>query len=93
MISYWNSLADFGQFDFMLNALLGTILTALICGILSPLIIARRYALIGPAISHSTILGVSSALVFFSFSDSLPIFFTTLGITSILVLFLARSTF
>lgn len=91
-MSIIQSIQEFGQYDFLLYALLGTIFLSLTCGLISPLIIARRNAFMGAAISHSTLLGLAISLSLFSVSESLPVFLSTLTITLVLTLFLARST-
>jgi ABC-type Mn2+/Zn2+ transport system permease subunit len=88
-----SSLNDFLQFDFLLYALLGALLLSLTCGIISPLLIARKNAFIGSAISHSTLLGLSIALSIFEAQQNILIFLFTLTITLICTFFLARSTF
>jgi ABC-type Mn2+/Zn2+ transport system permease subunit len=87
------SLNDFLEFDFLMFALLGTIILSVICGLISPLIIARKNAFMGAAISHSTLLGMSLALAIFSSDQSISIFLFALFITILTSLFLARSTF
>lgn len=87
------SLNDFFQYDFLLYALLGTVFLSLTCGLISPLIIARKNAFMGAAISHSTLLGLAVSLSFFKAAQALPVFVTTLMITIFLTLFLAYSTF
>lgn len=84
---------DFLQYDFLLYALLGTIFLSLTCGLISPLIIARKNAFMGAAISHSTLLGLAISLSFFEAAQALPVFISTLVITIFLTLFLAYSTF
>ena len=86
-------LSDFLQYDFLLYALLGTVFLALTCGLISPLIIARKNAFMGAAISHSTLLGLAISLSFFEAAQALPVFVSTLLITIFLTLFLAYSTF
>lgn len=86
-------LTDFYQYDFLLYALLGTIFLSLTCGLISPLIIARKNAFMGAAISHSTLLGLAISLSFFEAAQALPVFLSTLMITIFLTLFLAYSTF
>ena len=93
MMNFILSLRDFAQYDFLLYALLGTIFLSITCGLISPLLIARKNAFMGSAISHSTLLGLAIALSLFSSENSLPIFATTLFITIICTLFLAFSTF
>ena len=85
--------ADFLKYDFLMYALLGTIFLALTCGLISPLIIARKNAFMGAAISHSTLLGLAISLSFFEAAQALPVFISTLIITIFLTLFLAYSTF
>lgn len=85
--------SDFLQYDFLLYALLGTVFLSLTCGLISPLIIARKNAFMGTAISHSTLLGLAISLSFFEASQSLSVFMSTLIITIFLTLFLAYSTF
>ena len=87
------SLKDFVQYDFLLYAILGTLFLSLTCGLISPLLIARKNAFMGSAISHSTLLGLAIALSLFSAESSLSIFATTLFITIICTLFLAYSTY
>ncbi len=87
------SLRDFAQYDFLLYALLGTLFLSITCGLISPLLIARKNAFMGSAISHSTLLGLAIALSLFSSENSLPIFTTTLFITMICTIFLAFSTY
>ena len=86
-------ISDFLQYDFLLYALLGTIFLALTCGLISPLIIARKNAFMGAAISHSTLLGLAISLSLFEATQALPVFLSTLLITIFLTLFLAYSTF
>jgi ABC-type Mn2+/Zn2+ transport system permease subunit len=86
-------ITDFFQYDFLLYALLGTIFLALTCGLISPLIIARKNAFMGAAISHSTLLGLAISMSLFEATQALPLFVSTLLITIFLTLFLAYSTF
>ncbi|MEA9356450.1 metal ABC transporter permease [Bacteriovorax sp. PP10] len=86
-------ITDFFQYDFLLYALLGTIFLALTCGLISPLIIARKNAFMGAAISHSTLLGLAISMSLFEAAQALPLFVSTLLITIFLTLFLAYSTF
>jgi ABC-type Mn2+/Zn2+ transport system permease subunit len=90
---FLHSLKDFLHYDFLLYALLGTLFLAITCGLISPLLIARKNAFMGSAISHSTLLGLAIALSLFSADSSLSIFGTTLGITILCTLFLAFSTY
>lgn len=84
---------DFLQYDFLLYALLGTVCLSLTCGLISPLIIARKNAFMGAAISHSTLLGLAISLSLFEATQALPVFISTLIITIFLTMFLAYSTF
>lgn len=93
MISLINAIKDFIQYDFLLYALLGTLLLSITCGIISPLIIARKNAFMGSAISHSTLLGVAISSSLFQANQNLEIFSLTLIITMICTLFLSYSTF
>ncbi len=86
-------ISDFFQYDFLLYALFGTIFLALTCGLISPLIIARKNAFMGAAISHSTLLGLAISMSLFEATQALPLFVSTLIITIFLTLFLAYSTF
>lgn len=88
-----SSITDFFQYDFLMYALLGTVFLSLTCGLISPLIIARKNAFMGAAISHSTLLGLAISLSLFEVSQALPVFVSTLLITIFLTLFLAYSTF
>ena len=88
-----SSLKDFFHYDFLIYALIGALFLSITCGIISPLLIARKNAFIGSAISHSTLLGLSIALSIFSAGESLYIFVFTLIITLLCTFFLARSTF
>lgn len=55
---------DFWQYDFLKNAFVATTLLSIACGLISPLVIAKRYAFLGSAVSHSTLLSlVLSAFV------------------------------
>ncbi len=87
-----SSLHDFIEFPFLYRALMATILLALTCGLLSPLIIAKRYAFLGSAVSHSTLLGLSLGLYLSGSNAPLSLFLWTLSITLVLSLFLAKST-
>lgn len=90
-MSSW--ITDFFQYDFLMYAFLGTLFLSITCGIISPLIIARKNAFMGAAISHSTLLGLAISLSFFQATQALPVFVSTLIITIFLTMFLAYSTF
>lgn len=87
------SLKDFFHYDFLIYALFGAFFLSITCGIISPLLIARKNAFIGSAISHSTLLGLAIALSLFTREQNILIFVFTLAITLLCTLFLARSTF
>ncbi len=87
------SIQDFFHYDFLFFALIGTLLLSITCGLISPLLIARKNAFMGSAISHSTLLGLAIALSLFSSENSFSIFSMTLFITIICTLFLAFSTY
>lgn len=93
MIHLFSSIQEFFQYDFLLYALLGTVFISITCGLISPLIIARKNAFMGAAISHSTLLGLAISLSLFSAAQSLSIFLCTLILTLLLTMFLAYSTF
>jgi ABC-type Mn2+/Zn2+ transport system permease subunit len=93
MIQLFSSIQEFFQYDFLLYALLGTLFISITCGLISPLIIARKNAFMGAAISHSTLLGLAISLSLFSAAESLSVFLCTLILTLLLTLFLAYSTF
>lgn len=91
-MSLLNSLSDFFMFDFLQLALGGTLLLSLLCGLLSPFIIAKKYAFMGEGVSHSTLVGLTISIGLLNLQHPLAIFLATLSITLILVSFLARST-
>lgn len=91
-MSFLASLQDFAQYDFLIQALIATLLLALNCGLLSPLVVARRYAFLGSALAHSTLLGLAISLALFPIAASAAPFVTTLIITLALTLFLAQAT-
>jgi ABC-type Mn2+/Zn2+ transport system permease subunit len=92
-MTFINSLTDFLEYDFLTFALIGTVLLSILCGLISPLIIARKSAFMGSAISHSSLLGLAIALSIFNSTQNVPIFLTTLFITLLTSLFLAKSTY
>lgn len=85
-------LSDFIEYPFLLRALIATSVLSLTCGLISPLIIAKRYAFLGSAVSHSTLLGLSLGLFISGTNAPLSLYLWTLGITLVLSLFLAQST-
>lgn len=91
---------DFLHYDFLRYALIGTIFLSISSGILSPLVVAKKHAFMGSALSHSTLLGVAIALSiveatpnFDHGQENILIFAITFIITLILVLILAQLTF
>ena len=53
---------DFIEYDFLFNSLIGIVLISLVCGFLSPLIVAKRLAhFMGSALSHSSLLSIALA--------------------------------
>jgi ABC-type Mn2+/Zn2+ transport system permease subunit len=88
----FTSLLDFIEYPFLTRALITTICLSLTCGLLSPLVIAKRYAFLGSAVSHSTLLGLSIGIALSGKDAPLSLFFWTLMITLALSLFLAKAT-
>ncbi len=91
------NLTDFIEYPFLQMALVAVIFLSLTSGLLSPIIISKRYAFMGASISHAALLGVSLGLSLFgqaqsSFS-SIGLFLTALTVTTLLSLFLAHSIF
>tara|TARA_R110000868_G_scaffold64597_2_gene194043 strand:+ start:15642 stop:16478 length:837 start_codon:yes stop_codon:yes gene_type:complete len=88
----FESILDFIHYPFLTRALITTVFLAMTCGLLSPIVIAKRYAFVGSAVSHSTLLGLAIGIYFGGSDSSMTLFFWTLIITLILSLFLAKST-
>lgn len=86
------SIMDFIEFPFLTRALVATLCLSATCGLLSPLVIAKRYAFLGSAVSHSTLLGLAIGIAVSGRDAPMSLFLWTLVITLILSLFLARST-
>ena len=76
--------------NFLMSIAVAHIL-AMLCGILSPLIISKKQAFMGAAISHSTFFGLALSFYFFHPEDSLKIYLFTLFVTLILSFFLATA--
>lgn len=87
-----SSLADFIEYPFLTRALIATLCLSATCGLLSPLVIAKRYAFLGSAVSHSTLLGLAIGIFMGGTESPLTLFFWTLTITLILSFFLAKAT-
>ncbi len=93
MLAFFNSIQDFYHFEFLFFALISTILLSLVSGLLSPFIIARKSAFIGSAISHSSLLGLSIALIFFNEANTYSLYFVTLSVSAISVYFLSKASY
>ncbi|EQC46367.1 iron chelate uptake ABC transporter, FeCT family, permease protein [Bacteriovorax sp. BSW11_IV] len=87
------ALADFLQFDFLMRALIGSILLSLATGLLSPLLVAKRYAFMGSAISHSTLLSLTITFGLFNPQGPIGVFLSLISITLLLNCFLAHTTY
>lgn len=85
--------ADFLEFEFLQMALFGVFLLALITGALSPLVVAKRYAFLGEALGHSTLVSATLSYMLLGGSAEEIVFLPTLGITLLLTLFLAYSSY
>lgn len=92
-VSMTEAFMDFFHYDFLWRALWGTLFVSISCGVLSPLIVARKYAFIGSAMSHSTLLGLAIAASFFAQAGAMVFFLITLSVTLIITSFLAKSTY
>ncbi len=95
-----NWLTDFITFPFLQKALFGAIALALTCGLLSPMVVAKRFAFMGSSIAHGALLGVSISLALVDFivpkgnpSTSLLIFAITTLVTMLAATPLALTTF
>lgn len=91
-MSFFISLHDFIQYDFLLKALLGTIMLSIATGLLSPIIVSKRYSFMGAAVSHSTLFGLAISLTVITTASEYLHFSITLFITLLFALFLARET-
>jgi ABC-type Mn2+/Zn2+ transport system permease subunit len=92
MINYIKSLQDFLSYDFLIYAMLGSLMLAILCGIISPFVVGKRYAFIGESISHSTLLGLNLSLMALGNLEHTLLIPMTFLITFLFVLFLAYST-
>jgi len=95
-----NWITDFMTFPFLQKALLGTLALALTCGVLSPMVVAKRFAFMGSSIAHGALLGVALSLASLQWVlpthqnyHSLYIFIGTTLITLIAATPLALSTY
>lgn len=93
-------ISDFFTYDFLRYALIGTFILSISSGVLSPLVVAKKHAFMGSALSHSTLLGVAVALSIVGLMpgidyahENIIIFGLTFLTTLTLVLVLAQLTF
>lgn len=86
-------LSEFLEYPFLQTGLIGVIGLALICALLSPLVIARRQAFMGAALSHATLVGLALGFSFFEATEGPGVFGVTLFVTLCLSLILAESTY
>ena len=87
------NLSDFITYPFLTTALIGVIGLSLVCALLSPLVIARRQAFMGAALSHATLVGLALGLSLFAGVQGISVFVTTLLVTLLLSMILAESTY
>lgn len=89
---------DFLSYHFFYLALVASLFLGVASGFLSPLVVARKHAFMGSALSHSTLLGVAIGLVFIELTamnyylQDFVLFFITLAITLGCVAVLAWTT-
>jgi len=93
-------ITDFFTYPFLQKAFIGAMTLALICGLLSPMVIAKRFAFMGSSIAHGALLGVSIGLGVIDYivekgdpKSSLYIFLITTIVTLIAATPLALVTF
>jgi ABC-type Mn2+/Zn2+ transport system permease subunit len=89
-------ITDFFTYPFLTQALFSGLFLALLCGLLSPIIVTKKFAFMGASISHGALLGVAIGLSFFEISSTQGSFFLfviTLIITLLAVAPLALATF
>ena len=86
-------ITDFFQFEFLLLAMLSTIILSIICGMLSPFIISKGHAFMGASVSHSTIVGLAISLSVFASENYYKVYLLTLFITLFLAVGLAFASF
>jgi ABC-type Mn2+/Zn2+ transport system permease subunit len=89
MITFFQTISDFWHYEFLLRALIATISLSLVAGVLSPIIVTKRYSFMGAAVSHSTLFGLSISLSLFANAAPYLHFTVTLLITLIFALILA----
>lgn len=73
--------------------MVGIIFISLICGLLSPLIVSKRLAFMGSALSHSSLLSIALSLSVFTLDQTLPLFTLNTLIIMVLVSVLATFTY
>ena len=76
-----------------MNHLWTALALSLLCGILSPLLVAKRLAFMGVSVSHSTFLGLALALCWLSPENTYGIYVVSLSITLLISLVLATVGF
>lgn len=86
-------ITDFLEYDFLFNSMVGIIFISLICGLLSPLIVSKRLAFMGSALSHSSLLSIALSLSVFTLDQTLPLFTLNTLIIMVLVSVLATFTY
>ena len=86
-------LNDFLEYEFLQYAVVVITCLSLLTGVLSPIIIAKKYAFMGASVSHSSLLGVALALSFTTPENSFLLFSITLFTTLLATAFLAYSSY
>ncbi|MBP9673473.1 MAG: metal ABC transporter permease [Bacteriovoracaceae bacterium] len=84
---------DFFQYDFLTKALVGGLLLAFSCGILSPWVVAKRYAFMSEGIAHSTLLSFALTLSLVSLENTFSFYTLYVVISLFLVFILATFTY
>ena len=87
------ALGDFFQYSFLMYALIATVLLSVVMGLISPIVVVKRYSFIGSAISHSTLLGLAIASVLGFENTSLKFLATALIITLLFAMILAKLSY
>ena len=88
-----SSLSDFFVYDFLYLSVIVSFLMAIMMGILSPIIVVKKYAFIGSGISHSTLLGLAIGSAFSLTDSPLQFFLVTSGVTLIISMILAKFSY
>ncbi len=94
-LSYWMgwlpaAISEPFQYQFMLRALLTSLVVGVVCGILSCYVVLKRWALLGDAISHAVLPGV--AIAYLLGAPMLVGAFVSGGITAVGIGFIQRNT-